>query len=113
MKNYALVLLLGLAGCAPKIGTTVPGESEHLAIGTGYTEIESIEMASRTAENYCEQSGQRHAIDSIESEYNGVVSEKTRKTADAVSDVAYAAGVWLPGVGDDEDFKTVAHFRCI
>lgn len=113
MKTLALLLPLVLAGCASKIGTTVPGESVHMAIGHGYTETESVEMASHTAATYCQEMKKRPAIDDIATSYNGVVSEKTRQTADTVADVAAVAGVWLPGLGDDEDFKTVAHFRCL
>lgn len=113
MKYTALLFPLILAGCTSKMGTTVPGQTNHQSIGHGYTDTESVEMAVYTAEKYCEKQGKRHAVDKLQTSYKGVVSEKTRQTVDTVSDVAAYTGVWLPGVGDDDDYKTVAFFRCL
>lgn len=114
MKSLLLALPLVLvAGCASKFGTTVPGETSHIAIGTGYTELESVEMATATAENYCKQDKKRHAVDQVQTEYKGVVTEETRENADTVAKVARAAGVFLPSLGSDDDYKTVATFRCL
>lgn len=110
---FLTAFVIFLSGCASKVGTTVPGETSHQAIGNGYTKIESIEMATHTAETYCKKSYKRLAVDSMETTYHGVIEEQTRETLDAIGKAAAVAGVFLPGAGDKEDYVTTANFRCL
>lgn len=113
MKKLIPFAFIVLTGCAAKVGTTIQGENSHQAIGTGYTEMDSVEMAINTAEKHCSKTSKRPAIDELKTEYNGLFDEKTRDTADMVAGVAVVAGAWLPSLGKDTDYKTVAHFRCL
>lgn len=113
MKLSPLFFVVALAGCAAKTGTTVPGETVNQAYGSGFDKMESIEVATRTAGDFCQKQGKRSAIDSMNTTYQGQVSESARNTSETVSDVAAAAGVWVPGLGDDDDYLTVADFRCL
>jgi len=114
-KILGLTALIALTGCTstPKIGTTLPGETDHQAIGTGYTSDDSLKMAAYTAEQYCTQQGKRHAIKSTQNEYRGVISETSRNALDTVASLAAATGNWLPTPGDDTDYKTTVEFICI
>jgi len=116
MKNLSIItFLLILSGCSAsqKIGTTLPGETDHQAIGTGYTEDDALKMASYTAEQYCLQQTKRHAIKSVNSEYRGTVTAKTRDTLDTIGTIASATGNWIPTPGSDTDYKTTAIFKCM
>jgi len=112
-KLYIYSALVILTGCSQQLGTTLPGETNHQAIGTGYTSDDSLEMAVYTAEKYCSEQGKRHAISSTKNEYRGTVSEQTRDTLDTISSIAASTGNWIPTPGDDTDYKTTVNFMCL
>jgi len=113
-KVLIITGLITLTGCAgQQLGTTLPGETNHQAIGTGYTSEDSLKMAAYTSEQYCTKQGKRHAIKSTQNEYRGVISEQSRDTLDTISTIAASTGNWLPTPGDDTDYKTTIIFNCL
>jgi hypothetical protein len=113
VKKLLLLSALLISGCASNKGMTIPGETHHQAIGQGYSNIESAEAATKSAASYCESLGKRHAVDDMTTNYKGTVSESTREGSELLSDVAAAAGVWIPSLGDDNDYQTTISFRCL
>lgn len=115
MKRSLLPLLplLLTVGCATKLGTLVPGENQHIAIGTGFNDLDSVKMATATADDYCGEMQKRSAVDDIQTDYKGIVTKETRDNTNTVVSVARIAGVHLPALGSDSDYKTVAKFRCL
>lgn len=112
MKKLPLLSLIFLAGCA-KVGTTIPGESSNIAIGTGYTEIAALEMAVVTAEKHCDKHAKRHVIDGQKTTYKGILDEQSRNATDTASVIASYAGVYIPPLGNDDDYQVKAEFRCL
>lgn len=100
----AAAIVTAVTGCAThKMGSVVPQPGGiYQAIGNGYTNGESLNMALYSAETTCKNSQKRHVVKDQKTAYKGVFSENTNQLVERVTSI----------FSSKNDYTTYLDFTC-
>lgn len=102
-----------LTACAATTANIVPmAGGAYKTTGFGESENEAQGAALTAAASTCSKASKRHVISNQETKYKGTVSEQTNRALNKAGDLASFAGVWIPGLGGDDDYQVTLTFSC-
>lgn len=109
-----IALAVILAGCATsKPANVVPmAGGTYKTTGISESEDDALKVALASAESTCGKRNMRHVVSNQETKYKGVVSEQTNRNLNKASELASLAGVYIPGLGGDDDYQVTLTFAC-
>lgn len=117
MKKFAAVasLALILTACAStQPANVVPmAGGQYRTTGIAETERDAEAAAVKAADATCAKQGKRPEVSDTKTKYKGVVSEDTNRNINKVGELAASVGVWVPGLGGDDDYQVALTFACV
>lgn len=120
MNKIALLLAVAtISGCSTvenvrygkQASTPIPTE-ELTAIGSHSTKGGSYEVAMEQADGFCKRWRAAPSIVRKQLKYNGTLTEDTNTAINTATDVARAAGAWIPGIGNNDAYETTLTYKC-
>lgn len=106
--SAALIITTGCTGTA-----TTPMPTEELtAIGAHSSKGGSYEVAFESAEKFCKRWTAAPNVTRKEVRYQGTLQEDTNTAVNVATDVARAAGAWIPGIGSKDAYETTLTYKC-
>lgn len=105
------VALTFSAGCTTTATTPMP-TNELTAIGAHSSKGGSYQVAIESAEKFCKRWRAAPNVISKEIRYQGTLQEDTNTAVNVATDVARAAGAWIPGIGSKDAYETTLTYKC-
>lgn len=94
-----------------KSDTPIPTE-ELTAIGAHSTKGGSYEVAKEAADKFCFRWRAAPSIVRKQVKYQGNLQEDTQTAVTVASDVARAAGAYVPFIGGKDNYETTLTYKC-
>ncbi|MEN8205873.1 MAG: hypothetical protein ABFS24_07655 [Pseudomonadota bacterium] len=107
------IFTTNLVGCSSTpVATTPLPKEELISLGQDSSKGGSYEIALNNAQSFCNRWGAAPSIISKEVSYQGQLQEDTNTAINVATDIAIAAGNWIPRVGSSDAYETKITYKC-